>query len=40
VLSMLLEKYINQQPTLQVREGMRGNIFIGKDIILPPYNRY
>ena len=30
-------KLMNQQPTITVREGNRGNIFVSKDIILPSY---
>lgn len=32
-----LEKYLEVQPTLMVREGFEGNIFVNKDIIIPPY---
>jgi type IV secretion system protein VirB10 len=31
------EKLMNQQPTITVREGTRGNVFVSKDIILPSY---
>jgi type IV secretory pathway VirB10-like protein len=30
-------KLLNQQPTITIREGNRGNIFVSKDIILPVY---
>ncbi|MDR2094652.1 MAG: TrbI/VirB10 family protein [Treponema sp.] len=30
-------KILNQQPTIVIREGIRGNVFVSKDIILPAY---
>jgi type IV secretory pathway VirB10-like protein len=33
-------KLMNQQPTITIREGIRGNIFVSKDIILPGYGIY
>jgi type IV secretory pathway VirB10-like protein len=30
-------KLLNQQPTITIREGIRGNIFVSKDMILPAY---
>lgn len=34
----VFEKLINQQPTITIREGTRGNIIVSKDIILPKYD--
>jgi type IV secretion system protein VirB10 len=34
------EKLLNQQPTIVIREGTRGNIYLSKDIILPAYGVY
>jgi type IV secretion system protein VirB10 len=30
-------KLMNQQPTITIRQGIQGNIFVSKDIILPVY---
>jgi type IV secretion system protein VirB10 len=37
VVTAYANKLLNQQPTITIREGNRGNIFVSKDIILPAY---
>jgi type IV secretion system protein VirB10 len=33
-------KLMNQQPTITIRQGIRGNVFVSKDIMLPGYGAY
>ncbi len=40
IAEKIAEMKLNQQPTIEIRAGMRGNIFINKDIVLPIYNAY
>ena len=37
VASAYFGKVLNRQPTIRIRAGMRGNILVSKDMILPPY---
>jgi type IV secretion system protein VirB10 len=37
IVAAYAEKLMNRQPTITVREGTRGNVFVSKDIILPSY---
>jgi type IV secretory pathway VirB10-like protein len=37
IVTSYANKLLNQQPTITIREGIRGNIFVSKDIILPAY---
>jgi type IV secretory pathway VirB10-like protein len=40
IVASYAEKLLNQQPTITIREGIRGNIYVSKDIILPKYGVY
>ena len=33
----ITDKYLNVQPTIEIRPGWKFNIFVNKDIILKPY---
>ena len=35
----LVEKDLNRQPTIIIKQGSRFNIFVNKDIVLTPYKR-
>jgi len=37
IAEKIAEMKLNQQPTIEIRAGMRGNIFINKDMVLPIY---
>lgn len=35
----ITDKYLNVQPTIEIRPGWKFNVFVNKDIILKPYRR-
>jgi type IV secretion system protein VirB10 len=37
IVTSYANKLLNQQPTITIREGTRGHVFVSKDIILPSY---
>ena len=36
--SRMVEKDLNQQPTIKIRRGSRFNIFVNTDMVLPVYS--
>lgn len=35
--SKIVDKYLNVQPTIEIRPGIKFNVFVNKDLILKPY---
>jgi len=35
----IADKNLNVQPTIEIRPGMKFNVFVNKDLILRPYRR-
>lgn len=37
IAEQYVERVLNRQPTIHIREGFRGTILVNKDLVIPPY---